>query len=98
VDAALKEYREEMERQIRQMERTLDSISTIELKPMIRLHVSASGIEVTARYPVGPQNAAEIDDRVMREVYAAIEREPRLKLAESGGPTLRTETSAGNPA
>jgi len=98
VDAALKEYREEMERQIRQMERTLDSISTIELKPMIRLHVSASGIEVTARYPVGPQNAAEIDDRVMREVYAAIDQEPRLKLAESSGPTLRTETSAGNPA
>ena len=98
VDAALKEYREEMELQIRQMERTLDSISTIELKPMIRLHVSASGIEVTARYPVGPQNAAEIDDRVMREVYAAIDQEPRLKLAESGGPTLRTETSAGNPA
>ncbi len=98
VDAALKEYREEMERQIRQMERTLDSISTIELKPMIRLHVSASGIEVTARYPVGPQNAAEIDDRVMREVYAAIDQEPKLKLAESGGPTLQTETSAGNPA
>ncbi len=98
VDAALKEHREEMEQQIRQMERTLDSISTIELKPIIRLHVTASGIEVTARYPVGLQNAAEIDDRVMRGIYAAIDQEPRLKLADSGGPALRTETSAGNPA
>ncbi len=75
------------------MEQTLDSISTIELRPRTRLHITASGIEVTVRFPVGLQNAADIDDRVMREIYAAIEQEPKLKLAESGMPTLRTDTS-----
>jgi hypothetical protein len=98
VDIALKDYREEMELQMRQMERTLDSISSIELKPRTSLHMTASGIEVTVHFPVGLQNAAEIDDRVMHEIYAAIDQEPKLKLAESGMPTLRTDITTRNPA
>ncbi len=73
VDTALKDHREEMERQMRHMEQTLNSISSIELRPRTRLHITASGIEVTVRFPVGLQNAADIDDRVMREIYAAID-------------------------
>ncbi|HET6491110.1 MAG TPA: mechanosensitive ion channel domain-containing protein [Syntrophales bacterium] len=98
VDGALKDYREEMERQMRQMERTLDSISSIELRPRTHLHIAASGIEVTVRYPVGLQNAAEIDDRVVREIYAAIDRDPKLKLVESGMPALQTEPSSPRAA
>jgi small-conductance mechanosensitive channel len=98
VDTALKDYREEMEQQMRHMERTLDSISSIELKPRTSLHTTASGNEVTVRFPVGLQNAAEIDDRVMREIYAAIDQEPKLKLVESGMPTLRTDISTPTPA
>jgi len=93
VDTALKDYREEMEREIRHMEKTLDSISSIELRPRTHLRTTASGIEVTVLFPVGLQNAAEIDDRVMREIYAAIDREPKLRLVESGMPTLRTDLS-----
>ncbi|HET6489577.1 MAG TPA: hypothetical protein VFG28_07420, partial [Syntrophales bacterium] len=98
VDGALKDYREEMERQMRQMERTLDSISSIELSPRTRLHITASGTEVTVRFPVGAQNAAEIDDRVVHEIYAAIDREPKLKLVESGMPALQTEPSSPRAA
>ncbi len=93
VDTALKDHREEMERQMRHMEQTLNSISAIELRPRTRLHITASGIEVTVRYPVELQNAADIDDRVMREIYAAIEQEPKLKLVGSGTLTLRTDMS-----
>lgn len=98
VDTALKEHREELERQMRHMEQTLNSISSIELRPRTRLHMTASGIEVTVRFPVGLQKAAEIDDRVMREVYAAIDQEPKLKLVGSGMPTLRTDISTPTPA
>ena len=91
VDGVLKEYREEMDRQMRHMEQTLSSISAIELKPRMRLHFTASGIEATVRFPVGLKNAVEIDDRMMRELYEAIEHEPKLKLAGSGTPTLRTD-------
>ncbi len=93
VDAALKDHREEMEQQMRHMEKTLNSISTIELRPKTTLHFSASGIEVTVRYPVELHTAAEIDDRVMREIHSAIEQEPKLKLVGSGKPTLRTDLS-----
>ena len=49
-------------------------------------------------FPVALQNAAEIDDRVMRELYAAVEQEPKLKLVGSGMATLRTDLSTPNPA
>jgi small-conductance mechanosensitive channel len=97
VDSALKDYRGEMERQMRQMERTLDAISSIELRPRTRLHITASGIEATVHYPVGSQSAVDIDDRVVREIYAAIDREPKLKLIETGMPALRTDRSAPAP-
>lgn len=98
VDTALKDHREEMEQQRRHMEQTLNSISAIELRPRTRLHLTASGIEVLVRFPVGLQNAADIDDCVLREIYAAIDREPKLKLVGSGMPTLRTDISPPTPA
>jgi len=98
VDTALKDPREEMERQMRHMEQTLNSISAIELRPRTRLHITASGIGVTVRYPVGLQNAADIDDRVLREIYAAIDQEPKLKLIGSGIPAMRTDASTPTPA
>ncbi len=96
MDKALKDHRAEMERQMRHMEQTLSSIHTIALMPKTSLRFTASGIEVTVHFPVALQNAAEIDDRVMRELYAAIEQEPKLKLVGSG--TLRTDLSTSTPA
>ncbi|MRS03417.1 mechanosensitive ion channel family protein [bacterium] len=98
VDIALKDHSGELERQMRHMEQTLNAISSIELRPRTRLHMTASGIEVTVRFPVGLQNAADIDDRVMREIYAAIDQEPKLKLIGSGTATLRTDISTPTPA
>jgi hypothetical protein len=34
----------------------------------------------------------------MREIYAAIDQEPKLKLVESGMPALRTDISTPTPA
>lgn len=91
VEAAFAEYHEKMELQRRQMEMMLSSVSSLELKPKIHLHFSSVGIEVNIRFPVEMGGASEIDERIMRELLAAIEREPRLKLVGSEMPTVRTE-------
>jgi small-conductance mechanosensitive channel len=91
VEAAFAEYHEKMDLQRRHMEMMLNSISSVELKPQIRLHFSSVGIEVNIRFPVEMGGASEIDERIMRELLIAIEREPRLKLVGSQMPTVRTD-------
>jgi len=91
VEAAFAEYHEKMELQRRQMEMILNSVSSVELKPKIHVHFSSQGIEVNIRFPVEMGGASEIDERIMRELLTAIEREPRLKLVGSQMPTVRTE-------
>jgi small-conductance mechanosensitive channel len=97
VDIALNEHAEEMQRQIRHMEKTLNSISEIDLRPKTHLHSTASGLQVLVRFPVQVQHAPEIDEGVMRELNAAIEQEPRLTLAGTGMLTLRTDLSDPQP-
>ena len=81
--------REDMERQRKQMERTLSYTQTNALRPRSRLRITSSGLEAVIRFPVTLQNAAEIDDRVTRELLKAIDREPKLKLV---GSSLRLNT------
>jgi small-conductance mechanosensitive channel len=91
VEAGFKEYKEKMERQQRQLEASVNSISGIELHPRVRVHYTQSGIEAIVRYPADPQNASEMDDAIMRELLAAVDKEPKLKLLGSTGPRLRTD-------
>jgi small-conductance mechanosensitive channel len=91
ADAAFKDYSENMERQRRQMEYSLSSISAAALKPQVRLHFTASGIEVTVRFPVELHKATEIDDRVMRELLDTVDREPRLRLIGTATPTVSAQ-------
>ena len=78
------EYRDEMEKQYRHMEKTLTTAPAGALQPTSRLHLGPSGLEVVIRYPVDLMHASEIDDRVTRELLAVIEREPALKPADPG--------------
>jgi hypothetical protein len=55
----------------------------------VRLHYTASGIEATVRYPVEIEKASDIDDHLMRELLAAVEQEPRLKLISAEMPTAK---------
>lgn len=89
VDAALGNYRERLDTQRRSLERSLTSISIPDLRPRVRLHYTASGLEATVRFPVEIEKAAEMDDRMMHELIAATGREPKLKLvgAEMPGVT-----------
>lgn len=87
IESAFADYRESLERQQRQMELTLTSISTSQLKPKMRMHFAPSGLEVVVRYPVVFSKAQEIDDHLMTAFFAAVDREPKQKLIGSEVPT-----------
>jgi small-conductance mechanosensitive channel len=89
VDSALGHYRENIDTQRRMVERNLSTVSAGELQPKVRLHYTASGIEAAVRYPVEIEKATDIDDHLMRDLIAAIEQEPRLKLISAEMPTAK---------
>jgi small-conductance mechanosensitive channel len=64
VTDALKEYRAEILRQTKEIERTTLSSSAGDAQPQVQLHFSGAGVEAHVRYPVHLQHAAEIDERV----------------------------------
>jgi small-conductance mechanosensitive channel len=89
ADAALAGDKEGLESQRQQMEKNLTSVTPGELTPKIRLHYTGSGIEATVRFPVQLEKAAETDDHVMRELLAALDREPKLKLVSAELPVAK---------
>lgn len=92
VNAAFSKYQQEIERQQRQIEASVNSMATIELRPRTRVHYTASGIEAAIHFPVEPARASEIDDQIIRELMTEIEKEPRLKLLGSIIPSVKSET------
>ncbi|HEU4415123.1 MAG TPA: mechanosensitive ion channel family protein, partial [Candidatus Angelobacter sp.] len=90
------EYGEKMEIQRRSVERSLNSNLNV-FAPESRLHLTQTSLEVVIRYPVEMGNAGEIDDRMTREILDAIERDPKLRLQVSAGPTIKMEEQAVEP-
>ena len=68
----VKDYREEIVRQTKQIEATTASSSVGGAQPQVQLHFSAAGVEALVRYPVQLQHEAEIDERVSKEVMKII--------------------------
>jgi small-conductance mechanosensitive channel len=85
----LSEHEGKMEQQRQGMEKALTSVPTVPFAAATHLRLSAAGIEVTIRYPVELGNAAEIDDRITRELLDAMEREPKLRIVGSSGTSVR---------
>jgi small-conductance mechanosensitive channel len=77
VDKVYAEYRDDMERQSRQLERTGSAFAAQTLKPASRIKLTPTGLEAIVRYPVSLRNAADIDDRVTRLVLQALEEDPK---------------------
>ncbi|HET7872653.1 MAG TPA: hypothetical protein VFL42_09090, partial [Terriglobales bacterium] len=98
VNKVYEEYREKMELQRRSMERTVTSVPAAAFKPESHLHLTQTGVEVIIRYPVELGHAAEIDDRVTRELLTALDRKPRLRLLGSAGPAPKPQTPQEQPA
>jgi small-conductance mechanosensitive channel len=69
---AFKDYRDEIVRQTREIQRATATSSGGDAQPRVQLSFSAAGVEVHIRYPVYPQNAAEIDERVSWHVLNVV--------------------------
>jgi len=76
VTDALKDYRPEILRQTKEIERTTLSNSAGDAQPQVQLHFSAGSVEAHIRYPVHLQHAAEIDERVTEALANVISNLP----------------------
>ena len=83
VNKIFADYKEKMETQHRSMERAVGVVSVNSLLPESRLRLTDTGVQVTVRYPVELASAAEIDDRVTREILNATGKQPKLRTVES---------------
>lgn len=96
VNKVFAEYRDKMELQRRNVERSLNSTITA-FSPESRLHLTQTSLEVVIRYPVEMGSAGEIDNRVTRAILDALEADPNLRLHVSAGPTIRAEEAPAEP-
>jgi len=76
------EYREVVERQHQAVQTSLN-LHTAAPRPESRVRLVDSGLEITIRYPVEIRRAAEIDDRITREVIEQAAKDPTFAVANS---------------
>jgi small-conductance mechanosensitive channel len=72
VSHVLEDYRDDILRQTQEIQRTVASHGGGDAQPQVQLRFSASGVDAIVRYPVELQHAAEIDERVSREVLNVV--------------------------
>jgi hypothetical protein len=87
-EKVLSDYQDAIASQYRQMEKTGMLVSEKELQPRVALRLSSAAVEVTIRYPVDLQHAAEIDARMSRELVVTLEEE----VSETQTPQVRVKT------
>jgi small-conductance mechanosensitive channel len=83
ANEALADYREEIQRQTREMQRTTLSSAGGDAMPTVQLSYSVKGVDAHVRYPVHLSHAAEIDERMSRTLLQVISG---LAPEHSGGP------------
>jgi small-conductance mechanosensitive channel len=76
VSNVLKDYRDDILRQTQEIQRTAQAHGSADAHPQVQLRFSAEGVDALVRYPVELMHAAEIDERVSREVLQVISSEP----------------------
>ncbi|MBS0399341.1 MAG: mechanosensitive ion channel, partial [Proteobacteria bacterium] len=72
IGRILQEYRVEIDRQTREIRRTTSSEAATDIQPQVQLKFSTEGVDAHVRYPVQLSRAAEIDERVSRELLAVL--------------------------
>ncbi|MCC6859726.1 MAG: mechanosensitive ion channel [Bryobacterales bacterium] len=89
VESVFEQYRERIDQQHAAFQRSVD-VPLAPPRPEGRLRFTDAGLEFQVRYPAELHQASAIGDQVVKALGDAIAREPRLALAGSGAPKLRT--------
>ena len=79
LDAAervLDAYRDELERQTRELQKTSSWNTAEETQAQVQLRFSAGSIDAIVRYPVPLQRAAEVEERMSRALLDAVRASP----------------------
>jgi len=72
VTGVISDYHEDIVRQTREIEKASSSVEAGDPQPQVQLRFSAAGVDAIVRYPVQLSHAAEIDERVSRELLNVI--------------------------
>jgi small-conductance mechanosensitive channel len=72
VTRVIADYREDIVRQTREIQKAASSSESGDPLPSVQLRFSASSVDAIVRYPVQLSHAAEIDERVSRELLNVI--------------------------
>lgn len=73
VTRVISDYREDIVRQAKEIQKA-SSNETSEPQPQVQLRFAAAGVDAVVRYPVQLSLAAEIDERVSRELLAVVSK------------------------
>lgn len=75
VTKVIEVYREDITRQTRAIQKAAGANAASDPQPQVQLKFSAAGVDAIVRYPVQLTQAAEIDERVSRELLAVVSSE-----------------------
>ena len=89
-DQVYAKYQAAIERQHAVVQRFID-FDASSPQPEVRVRLTESGLECSVRYPVELENAAVIDQRMLKALQEALEGDAQFKLVASGAVVLKSE-------
>jgi small-conductance mechanosensitive channel len=89
-DQVYAKYQAAIERQHALVQRFID-FDAASPQPEVRLRLTENGLECSVRYPVELENAAAIDQRMLKALQQALEGDAQFKLVSSGAIVLKSE-------
>jgi small-conductance mechanosensitive channel len=90
ADAVYEKYRGAIERQHELVQRFID-FDASSPQPELRLRLAENGLECAVRYPVELDNAAVIDQQMLKALRDALEQDSRFKLVATGAVVLKSD-------
>ena len=92
ADGVYSKYRPAIERQHAMVQRFID-FDASSPQPEVRLRLTENGLECSVRYPVELDNAAVIDQQMLKALRDALEHDSQFKLVSTGAVVLRSSDS-----